>query len=138
MVSPFRVADPTAAKYFWVPQAMGTAAAQLTLDTFHWLQSTFPFFNASIKADFANHIIVQVPAPCLRSCQILLAIMCQTIVSICPNLSPLKHLHEHTAPWNQTKWLGVQPADYGFAAPGWAEGHLPAALLDTRHLRAGV
>ena len=59
LVSPFRVADPRHASFFWVPYWHAHGSAQVTLNIFHSIKQRYPFFNASIAAGFPNHVIVQ-------------------------------------------------------------------------------
>jgi hypothetical protein len=59
MVSPFRVADPRKAGFFWLPYYSGAGGVQPFLAAIAHIQSAYPFFNASVSAGFPNHIIVQ-------------------------------------------------------------------------------
>ena len=53
------MADPRHASFFWVPYWHAQGAPQVMLNIFHFIRSQYPFFNASVAANFSNHIIVQ-------------------------------------------------------------------------------
>ena len=57
--SPFRVADPEAAQFFWVPVHNGATSPQVMASVLQHIQHGLPYFNRSIQAGLPNHIIVQ-------------------------------------------------------------------------------
>lgn len=59
LVSPFRVADPAEAAFFWIPMCQGSTTAQVTANVMRHVMEDLPYFNRSIAAGFANHVIVQ-------------------------------------------------------------------------------